>query len=249
MIRCIPFFSLLMVKSCDILSLFNDNIDEITLYPHGTAVGGKLNMKKKVNVQQMAQLALLTAIVLLLAFTPLGYLKTPWGVEITFIVIPVAVGSIILGPTAGAFLGFVFGMTSFIQCFGASTLGVMMLEISPVGTFICCVAARVLVGLLPGLIYRLLKKIKQTRVLGIGICCFLTPIINTALYIIGNYLIFSGTWLDIAVNTYGYTGGGGLSLLAFMLGMVALNGVVEAISCMIVGTAVCKALQVIVHRA
>lgn len=205
-------------------------------------------MKKTVNVQRMAELALLTAIVLLLAFTPLGYLKTPWGVEITFIVIPVAVGSIILGPTAGAFLGLVFGMTSFVQCFGASALGVMMLEISPVGTFVCCVVTRVLVGILPGLIYKLFKRIRGTSVVGISICCFLTPLTNTVLYIICNYLIFSNTWLNIAVTSYGYTGEGGFSLLAFMMGMVAVNGVVEAITCMIIGTAICKALQKVLHR-
>lgn len=195
----------------------------------------------------MAELALLTAIVLILAFTPLGYLKTPWGVEITFIVIPVAVGSIILGPTAGAFLGLVFGMTSFVQCFGASALGVMMLEISPVGTFVCCVVTRVLVGILPGLLYKLFKRIRKTRVIGISICCFLTPLTNTILYIISNYLIFSNTWLNIAVTSYGYTGEGGFSLLAFMMGMVAVNGVVEAITCMIIGTAICKALQKVLH--
>lgn len=205
-------------------------------------------MKNNVNVKRMAQMALLTAIVLILAFTPLGYLKTPWGVEITFIVIPVAVGSVVLGPKAGAFLGFVFGMTSFVQCFGASPLGAMMLQISPVGTFVCCVVARVFVGLIPGLVYELLKRVKKAKVVGIGLCCFLTPITNTVLYIIGNYLIFSDTWLDIAVGSYGYTGEGGISLLVFMLGMVAVNGIVEAISCMFIATAVCRALQKIVHR-
>lgn len=205
-------------------------------------------MKNNVNVKRMAQMALLTAIVLILAFTPLGYLKTPWGVEITFIVIPVAVGSVVLGPKAGAFLGFVFGMTSFVQCFGASPLGAMMLQISPVGTFVCCVVARVFVGLIPGLVYELLKRVKKAKVVGVGLCCFLTPITNTVLYIIGNYLIFSDTWLDIAVGSYGYTGEGGISLLVFMLGMVAVNGIVEAISCMFIATAVCRALQKIVHR-
>lgn len=205
-------------------------------------------MKKKVNVKQMSQLSLLTAIVLLMAFTPLGYLKTPWGVEVTFIVIPVAVGSIILGPAAGAFLGLVFGITSFVQCFGASPLGAIMLDTSPVGTFICCVVTRVFVGLLPGLLYKLLKKVKKTRIIGISICCFMTPVINTALYIVGNYLIFSDTWMNIAVNTYGYTGPSGISLLGFMLGMVAVNGIAEAFSCMVIGTAVCKTLQKIVQR-
>lgn len=204
-------------------------------------------MKKNVNVQRMAEMALLTAIVLILAFTPLGYLKTPWGVEITFIVVPVAVGSVILGPAAGAFLGLVFGMTSFVQCFGASPMGAMMLQISPVGTFVCCVVTRVLVGWLPGLIYQLFKRVKKANVFSVGLCCFLTPVINTALYIVGNYLIFSDTWLDLAIGG-GYDGGKGISLLAFMLGMVAVNGIVEAISCMFLGTAVCKALQKTIHK-
>ena len=38
------------------------------------------------------------------------------GLEITLIVIPVAVGAVTLGPAAGAILGGVFGITSFIQC-------------------------------------------------------------------------------------------------------------------------------------
>lgn len=215
----------------------------------GAVVGGKFYMNNKGNVQRMAELGLLTAIVLLLAFTPLGYLKTPWGVDITFMVIPVAVGSVILGPSAGAFLGFVFGMTSFIQCFGSNVLGSMLLQISPVGTFLCTVVTRVGVGLIPGLIYQGFKKWKKTRVVGMGICCFLTPVINTILYITGNYLIFSNAWLDIAKTTYGYTGDASFKLLFFLFGVVAVNGIVEAISCMIIGTAVCKALQKILHRA
>lgn len=200
-------------------------------------------MEKKVNVHRMAEMALLTAIVLILAFTPLGYLKTPWGVEITFIVVPVAVGSVVLGAKAGAFLGLVFGMTSFAQCFGANPLGAVMLQISPVGTFVCCVVTRIIVGIVPGLVYAGLKRLKKARTLGLSVCCFLAPITNTALYIVSNYLIFSDTWLDIAVSSYGYAGEGGISLLGFMLGMVAVNGVAEAISCLIIATAICKALQ------
>lgn len=49
-------------------------------------------------------MALLVAIILLMAFTPIGYIKTA-GLEITLIVVPVAVGAVTLGPTAGAILG------------------------------------------------------------------------------------------------------------------------------------------------
>lgn len=51
----------------------------------------------------MVKLALMVAIIFVMAFSPLGYLRTP-GLTITFLTVPVAVGAIILGPTAGCHL-------------------------------------------------------------------------------------------------------------------------------------------------
>lgn len=206
----------------------------------------ELNMKQKRNIRRMTELALLMAIVLLMAFTPLGYLMTPWGIQITFIVIPVAVGSIVLGPGAGAFLGLVFGLTSFAKAF-ETAIGILMLESSVLGTFVVSVIPRVLVGLLPGLLYRGLHRFSGLRTASQAVCCFLTPVINTALYMGASWLIFADIWLQNAVAA-GYQGATGLGLLAFMLGMVAVNGVAEAIACLILGTAVCRALIHALHR-
>ena len=60
--------------------------------------------------RSMVELSLMSAIIIVMAMTPLGYLKTPF-LSITLLTIPVAVGSIILGPKGGAFLGAVFGAT------------------------------------------------------------------------------------------------------------------------------------------
>lgn len=55
-------------------------------------------MKNKTfSTKYLVELALLVAIVLLMAFTPIGYIKT-FGLEITLIVVPVAVGAVTLGP-------------------------------------------------------------------------------------------------------------------------------------------------------
>ena len=92
---------------------------------------------------RMVQLAILTAIILLMAFTPIGYLH--FGIiEITLIMIPVIIGAIVLGPGAGAFLGGMFGLTSFIQCFGMSGFGAALLSIQPVLTFLVCMIPRIL---------------------------------------------------------------------------------------------------------
>ena len=64
--------------------------------------------------RELVLLALFAAIILLMAFTNLGYI--PLGViNATIIHIPVIIGALFLGPKKGAMLGFLFGLTSFIN--------------------------------------------------------------------------------------------------------------------------------------
>ena len=69
------------------------------------------------NTSKLVILGLMTGILLLMAYTPLGYLNIG-PLAITFNVIPVAIAAITLGPAGGAAIGAVFGMTSFLQCIG-----------------------------------------------------------------------------------------------------------------------------------
>ena len=116
---------------------------------------------RKAKTLMLTQNAVLAGIVVFMAFTPIGYLKLG-TVEMTFIMIPVAVGAITLGEKSGAFLGLVFGISSFIQCFGLSPFGASLLAINPLYTFIMCLVPRVLMGYLCGVIYKLLSKIKKS---------------------------------------------------------------------------------------
>ena len=87
----------------------------------------------------LTTLGILTAIILVMTFTPLGYIKT-MGLEITLLHIPVILGAALTGPAGGMVLGAVFGFTSFFQCFGLSTFGTTLFSINPAGTFIVCAA-------------------------------------------------------------------------------------------------------------
>ena len=79
--------------------------------------------KNREKLTKLVLLGLLTAILLVLSYTPLGYLRLG-GIEITFNVIPVAVAAIALGISGGAAVGAVFGLTSFLQCVqGTSAFG------------------------------------------------------------------------------------------------------------------------------
>ena len=74
-------------------------------------------MNKKFTTSQITLLGLMIAILLLMAYTPLGYLNIG-PLAITFNIIPVAISAITMGPVGGAIAGAVFGLTSFGQPYG-----------------------------------------------------------------------------------------------------------------------------------
>ena len=189
---------------------------------------------KKNKTRKLTQMALLTAIILLMAFTPLGYLRTG-VVEITFIMIPVVVGAILMGPGAGAILGGVFGLTSFIQCFGMSALGAMLLQVNWFFTFVVCFVPRVLMGWLAGLIFKALYKVDKTRLVSFAVASLSGAVLNTIFFVGSLRLLFYNTVLGMAAES-------GISVLAFLLSFVTLNSVLECAACLIVGTAISKAL-------
>lgn len=123
--------------------------------------------RTKLSVQDMVQLSVLIAIMLLLELTGLGMIKTA-GLEITIMLVPVIVGAIVMGPAAGALLGGVFGLISFWECFGKSSFGVVLLGINPIYTFLVCVPTRILAGWLCGLAFKALSKVDKSRLWSFG---------------------------------------------------------------------------------
>ena len=81
-------------------------------------------MKKQNSSKQktrwLVTLAMFAAIIVLLAFTPLGLIPLPF-IKATTIQIPVVIGAILLGPLAGAILGGVFGICSMVNATVAPT--------------------------------------------------------------------------------------------------------------------------------
>ncbi len=184
--------------------------------------------------RRLVQLAILVAIMLILAFTPLGYLKVG-AIEITFMTIPVVIGAILLGPPAGAFLGGVFGLTSFIQCFGMSPFGAVLLGINPIFTLLVCMVPRILMGYLASLIFQVIARHDKTKILSFAVASLSGALLNTILFV-GMLMLFFGS------SEYMMTMRGGLGLLAFLAAFVGINGLVEAIVAFVLGTAISKAL-------
>lgn len=191
---------------------------------------------------KMAQMAILIAIVLIMAFTPLGYFRTG-GLEISLITIPVAIAAMVIGPEAGAVVGGVFGVTSFYQCFGMSPFGAVLLGINPIFTFIVCVPTRILEGYLAGLVFKLILKADRTKIVSYFAGGFLTAFFNTVLFMGFLMLFFWNTDYIQSMNT------AGMSVMAFTFAFVGINGAVEWISTCIIGGIVSKAVIKVVKNA
>ena len=123
-------------------------------------------MKQKKTVF-MAEIAILAALILIMAFTPIGYLRIG-ALSLTLLMIPVSVGAVVMGPLAGAGLGCLFGLTSFAQCFMGDVLGSILAAKNIFFTFVVCVVSRTLAGLLCGVVYRLFRKKSGTVPLSVS---------------------------------------------------------------------------------
>ncbi len=194
---------------------------------------------RKARTLFLVQNAVLAAIVVLMAFTPIGYLRLG-AVEMTFIMIPVAVGAITLGEKSGAFLGLVFGISSFIQCFGMSPFGAALLQINPIFTFIMCLVPRVLMGYLCGIIYKVLCKVKKG--VAVVVASFSAPVINTALFVASLILLFGKTDYIMGMRA------GTENIWAFLIAFVGLNGLLEIVGTTIISPPVALIVQKAVKK-
>ena len=191
---------------------------------------------KRVDTRRMVLLAMLSAILLVMSLTPLGYLNVgPLAISLNMI--PVAIGAVALGPGGGAFLGAVFGITSCLQCVGiggASAMGMILFEISPVLTIIQRFASRVLAGWLTGIVYKGLHKAHfhfASYVTG-----FCSALFNTAFFMVALVLLFGHTeYLQELIA--------GKNILLFIISFVGINALVELLATTLVAGVVCKTLN------
>ena len=182
----------------------------------------------------LVQVALFSSLIVIMAFTPfLGYI--PLGfTRATIIHIPVILGSILLGPKKGALLGFIFGMTSFIN--NTMNPTVTSFVFTPfynlgemrggIGSIVICFLPRILVGVFPFFVYKfcnwMLQKKENGSNYALGIAGLFGSLTNTLLVMNLIYVFFKDSYA--AAN-----GVATESVYAFILSIIGMNGVPEAI--------------------
>ena len=181
----------------------------------------------------LTQVALFAALIVLMAFTPfLGYI--PLGfTRATIIHIPVIIGSLLLGPKKGAGLGFVFGLTSFINNTINPTVSSFVFtpfyslgEYSGgVGSMIFCFVPRILVGVIPFYVYRGVKKLQREEkasTAGLALAGISGALVNTLLVMNLIFVFFRDAYASA-------NGVAASAVYGFILSVIGINGVPEAI--------------------
>ena len=203
-------------------------------------------MKIRKHTKKMILTALFGAIILLLNITPIGYIQLPF-IKATIIHVPVIIGSILLGPGAGACLGFVFGLTSiYSNTFTPTLLSFAFSPAIPVpgsnrGSWAALVVVflpRILVGIFPYYIYKGLDKlpIGKSRMLTLSISGIAGSMTNTLLVMNLVYFLFRDAYGKACNLASG-------AVYKAVLAIIFTNGLPEAVITAVISAAVCRAIQ------
>lgn len=203
---------------------------------------------KKHDTRWMVSVALMAAIVIVLANTPLGMIQLPI-IKATTVHIPVILGAILLGPGAGAILGAVFGICSLVSNTMAPTL--LSFAFSPflsttgipgaLKAIWISVGCRILIGVVAGWLWVLFTKIKLYQFIALPIVGFVGSMVNTVTVMGSIYFLFAQQYAEakeVALT----------AVFGLVMGTVTASGIPEAIAAAILVLALGKVLVVVFRK-
>ncbi|SHK31939.1 ECF transporter S component [Hespellia stercorisuis] len=205
--------------------------------------------KEKKDTRWMVSVALMAAIIVVLANTPLGMIQLPI-IKATTVHIPVIIGAILFGPMAGAVLGGVFGICSLVSNTMAPTL--LSFAFSPFMSTTgfagvakavwISVGCRILIGVAAGWLWILLQKLKLNQLIALPITGFVGSMVNTVTVMGSIYFLFAQQYAqakEVAVS----------AVWGLIMATVTASGIPEAVAAAILVTALGKILIAAVQRS
>ena len=192
---------------------------------------------KKHDTRWMVSVALMAAIVIVLANTPLGMIQLPI-IKATTVHIPVILGAILLGPGAGAILGAVFGICSLVSNTMAPTL--LSFAFSPFLSTTGIPGALKAIWISVGCRI-LFTKIKLNQFIALPIVGFVGSMVNTVTVMGSIYFLFAQQYAEakeVALT----------AVFGLVMGTVTASGIPEAIAAAILVLALGKVLVVVFRK-
>ena len=203
----------------------------------------KSRNKSHATVVRMVQLALLTAIVLVLQLTGTA-IRIPFlGTSVSLVLIPIAIGAMLTGPWGGAWLGLVFGAVAYI---GGGVLAMdpfttFLFQDAPVVTALICFGKGALAGFLTGLVYKLLRE--KNQLLAVFLAAAVTPVVNTGIFILGCFTI-----LGTIEGFMAAAGLGGTAIYFLFIGCAGWNFIFEFLFNMIFAPSIERIVRLVERK-
>ena len=177
--------------------------------------------KSLTNAKNLTLLALMTALVAV--FQCIG-LIIPIGFNFgAFALVPIVIGAAMLGPIAGLWLGFIFGLVVIVTGQAAAFYAFGVVQ-----TVIVVLLKGALAGLVSGIFYKMIEK--KNSLAAIITSSILCPVVNTAIFTLASFTIFFP-------GIKGWATGAGADMISFVfLTLIGANFFVELGICLIFST-------------
>ena len=186
--------------------------------------------KSSAQTRRMVQLAILIALEAVLTFTSLGFIMIP-PISITLLHIPVIIGAILMGPSAGGILGLAFGLFSMLKASTAAASPADMafstfLSGSPLSSVVMCILPRVLLGVIAGGLYLLLSRKVKGDAVSMGVSAVAATFLHSMMVLGLLSLLFQA-----------------LPLKDVIAALIGVNCLLEMLAAAVVTAAVCVPLK------
>ena len=192
----------------------------------------------------MVTLAMFGGLMLVLQITGIGLIPLPL-IKATTMHIPVILGAVLLGPTAGGMLGAVFGLCSiWTNTATPSALSfafspVLAYEVGGIGSALCAtwtaLGCRILLGIIAGWLWTGLKKCKFNDLLSLPLTAAIATICHSLLVMSSIAIMFGQQYAALKNVAVG-------AVFGIAMGVVATSGIPEAIAAVLLVTSIGKAL-------
>lgn len=134
----------------------------------------------------VARFAVLLALVIVLQVW--GSTIKIGATSISLVLIPIVLGGLVLGPLAGAALGFAFGLITLIAgIIGADPFTLILFQAHPVLTAALCLVKGTAAGFVSALLYRAIKRKNEYE--AVFAASASAPVVNTGLFVLGALLM------------------------------------------------------------
>lgn len=191
--------------------------------------------KKKISTLTLCELGILFALVVVLqSISSFGI------VNICLCLVPITLGAMAIDWKGGAVLGFTFGLVSILWgVVGKDLFTFYLFQANPVMTIIVCILKGTLAGIVPALLWKLLKD--KNSIVASLVASVSVPIVNTSIFALGcliikDDVIYAAEQLTIPYESF---------ITLVFGGLIAMNFIIELIINIVFAPALCKVTQVI----